>query len=266
MASPFPERPLLRAVFLAVLLAALIAGGAEMARGERTQKDNVVLVFNGELSPSSLPRDRLAPVALHLEGGLYTDDGGPLPRTNRLELELPAQGALTTRGLPLCPQRQLRNARPPEALASCRDALIGRGRLKARIAIPNQTPFWIDARLLAFNGRVGGGRAVIVYAYAADPPTVAVVPFAVRRQSGRFGRVLAANLPAALGPWPRLARFELTLSRRYSFRGKSYSYLRASCPAPPRNTAAYFSLARASLTLASGKQIAQGIARSCRAR
>lgn len=248
---------------VAVALFALAAG---MAAGERTRKGDLIAILDGEISPLVLPRDRPAPIAIHLEGGLETADGEVLPRVTRIELGLPSQGVVSTRGLPICPQRRLRDARPAEALSACRSALVGEGRLQAQVHIPPQGPFTISARLHAFNGLVGGRRAVILHAYAADPPTVVVLPFVLSRQRGRLGLTLTADLPRALGPWPRVAGFELDLSRRYLFRGKVRSYLSASCPIPPRNTAGFFSMAKATFTIAGGSAIAIGIARSCRAR
>ena len=253
---------------LSTLLGVALLGavGAGLAAGERTQKGDLIVSLDGGLSPLALPRERPAPVAVHLESDLRAVAGKALPRVTRIELGLPAQGVLSTRGLPTCAPPRLRNAKPPEALAACRDALVGRGRLQAEVKLPNQEPFTIQTRLLAFNGRPGGRRGVILHAFAADPPTVAVLPVRLRQGSGRFGLGLVADLPRALGPWPRLASFELTLSRRYSYRGRSRSYLSASCPVPPRFSAGFFSFARVDLTIAGGRQIATGIARSCRAR
>ncbi len=261
-----PTRPAKRALCLLAALALLGAFGAGLARGERSQQGNLIVSLDGGLSPLKLPRDRPAPVAVRLEGGLQTADGSLLPRVTRIALGLPGQGVLSTRGLATCDQRRLRNARPTEALAACRPALVGHGRLEAQVVVPNQAPFTIRARLLAFNGRVGGRRAILLHAFAASPPTVAVLPFLIRPGSGRFGTALVGNLPAALGPWPHFARFEITLSRRYEYHGRSRSYLSASCPIPPRFTAGFFSFARADLTLAGGRTIGTGIARGCRAR
>jgi hypothetical protein len=264
--AALPTGALGRVLAALVALALLGAVAAGLAWGERTQKGDLIVRLDGGLSPLKLPRNRPAPVAVHLEGGLKSAGGELLPRVTRIELGLPAQGVVSTRGLPTCSQQQLRNARPPEALAACRSALVGRGRLAAQVKAPNQAPFAIHTRLLAFNGRTGGRRAVLLHAFAADPPTVAVIPVELREGSGRFGLALVADLPRALGPWPRFADFDLTLSRRYSYRGKRRSYLSASCPIPRRLTAGFFSLARVELTLAGGSRIATGIARSCRAR
>jgi hypothetical protein len=254
-----------RALCALVALALLGGLGAGLARGERAQQGNLIVSLDGGLSPLKLPRDRPAPVAIRLVGGLQTADGTLIPRVTQVELSLPGQGVLSTRGLPVCSQRRLRNTKTAEALAACGPALVGRGQLQADVLVPHQAPFTIHSHLLAFNGRVGGHRAVILHAYAADPPTVAVLPFVIRHGSGRFGTALVGDLPSALGPWPHFARFEMTLSRRYSYGGRTRSYLSASCPIPPSLTAGFFSLAHATFTLAGGGRIGTGIARSCRA-
>ena len=261
-----PTRPAKRVLCLLAALALLGTVGTGLARGERSQQGNLIVSLDGGLLPLKLPRDRPAPVAVHLEGGLQTADGSLLPRVTRVALGLPGEGVLSTRGLPTCDQRRLRNAKPPEALAACRPALVGHGRLEAQVVVPNQAPFTIRARLLAFNGRVGRQRAIFLHAFSTRPPTVSVLPFLIRPGSGRFGTALVGSLPAALGPWPHFAHFEITLSRRYLYRGRSRSYLSASCPIPPRFTAGFFSFARADLTLAGGSTIGTGIARGCRAR
>lgn len=255
-----------RALWVLVGLALLAGLAATVARGERSQRGNLIVSLDGDLAPLKLPRERPAPVAVHLEGGLQTADGALLPRVTRVELGLPAQGVLSTRGLPICTQRRLRNTTVGEALAACRGALVGNGQLRADVLLPHQVPFAIDADLLAFNGRVRGRRAVLVHAFAVEPPTVVTLPFLVRHRDGRFGLALVADLPPTLGPWPHFAHFELTLARRYSYRGRHLSFLSASCPIPPRFTAGFFSFAKASFTLVGGGQIGTGIARGCRAR
>lgn len=246
---------------------ALLAGlTAALATGERTQHGSLIVSLDGGLSPLKLPRERPAPVTVRLGGGLDTADGTELPRVTRVELSLPGQGVLFTRGLSLCSQRRLRDTKQAEALRACRPALVGHGRLEADVLVPHQDPFRIDARLLAFNGRVGGRPAVILHGFAANPPTVVVLPFVVRSRPGRLGMALVADLPASLGPWPHFAHFEMTLSRRFTYRGRERSYLSASCPIPQRLTAGFFSFARATYTLVGGRRVSTGITRGCRAR
>ena len=251
----------------AFLALVLIGGlGATVAHGERTQHGSLIVSLDGRLDPLALPRERPAPVAVHLIGGLRSTDGGALPRVTKIELGLPGQGVLFTRGLPACPARRLTNTTHAEALRQCRNALVGRGRIEADVLLPNQRPFRIHAAVLAFNGRAHGHRAVVMHVIADEPTTVAVLPFVVQRRSGRFGMALVARLPSYLGPWPHFARFDLRLSRSFRHRGRAHSYLSASCPIPPRFTAGFFSFAKATSTLVGGREVSTGIARSCRDR
>jgi len=263
----FPAKPRRRRALIALVALCLCSGmAATFAQGERTQEGNLIASLDGGLSPLLLPRHRLAPVALHLEGGLQTDDGSTLPRVTGMELGLPGQGVLTTRGLPVCSPTTLRNATPEAANKVCGPALIGRGRLTAEVLITNQPPFTIHARLLAFNGRIDGRRAVILHAFAASPPTVVVLPFVLHLRKGRYGTVLIADLPPSLGPWPHFTHFDMTLSRHYVYRGQKLSYLSASCPLPHIITAGVFSFARATYVLEDGGRISTDIPRGCRAR
>ncbi len=253
---------MLRVLALLALLGGAVAG---LAHGERSQHGNLVVSLDGGLSPLKLPRDRLAPVTVRLEGGLQTADGSLLPRVTRVELGLPKQGVLSTRGLPVCPRGRLHDTKSAEALSACGAALVGWGKLEAQVQLPNQAAFAIHARLLAFNAQVRGHRAVVLHATATSPPTSVVLPFLLEHRDGRLGTALVANLPPALGPWPHLARFEITLSRRFAYRGRNRSFLSASCPIPRRFTAGFFSFARATFTLADGRRVGTGIPRSCRA-
>jgi hypothetical protein len=251
---------------LLVALALLLSLMAATAHGERAQRGNLIVTLDGGFAPRALPRDRPAPVAVQLMAGLRTSDDSTLPRVTRVELAIPGQGLISNRGLPTCKPRWIRNATTATALEACRPALIGTGRMVAQVKIPSQPAFAVHARLLAFNGKVHGRRAVVIHGIALQPPTVVVLPFLIQLRPGRFGTVLTAYLPPNLGPWPRFARFEMGLFRRYTYRGRERSYISASCPLPKRVPFGLFSFAKATFTLADGRRISKGIARSCRAR
>jgi hypothetical protein len=245
-----------------VLFGVLLVGSVQ---GERTQHGTLIVSLGGRLSPLALPRERLAPVAVHLDGRLQTADGSSLPQVTRVELGLPQQGVLSTHGLPTCTKQRLQATRSVDALAACRPALVGRGRVDVTVQLPAQQPYTAHLSLLAFNARIEHKPGVLLHVYTPEPPFAVVFAFTIRRRSGRFGTALAADLPA-FSRWARVAQFEMTLSRRYSYRDHRYSYLSASCPIPKRFTAGFFSFARVAYTLANGSQVSTAIARSCRAR
>jgi len=250
---------------LAVLAAFALASTA--ARGERAQQGNLIVSLNGKISPRKLPRDHAAPVAIRLSGSIRTADGSPLPRASRIELGLSGLGLLSTRGLAVCPRARLRNADTRQALARCAPALVGSGHLYTQAFIPHQAPFTVRSRLLAFNGRTnGGGAAVWVHGFAADPPAAVVLPFVVRRRAGAFSTLLVARVPSAVGTRSHLARFQLTFARRFTYRGRRRSYLSAPCPAPPGFTAGFLSVARATYSFAGGPRLRVETVRGCRVR
>lgn len=255
--------PALAALVALTVLGWALAGGAF---AEQSQRGNLIVSLDGEILPLKLPRDRLAPIAVRLEGGLRTDNGTTLPRVTRIELGLPAQGVLDTHGLPVCSPRQLRFTTSREARRVCGAAIVGRGRLRAEAVIPNQEPLEINTRMLAFNARVGGRRAVVLHAFGEKLPIAVVLSFLIGHSDGRLGTTMVADLPRALGPWPRFAHFEMTLSRRFPYRGEVHSYLSASCPIPPALTAGFFSLAQTRFTFAGGEEIGTAITRGCRGR
>ena len=244
-----------------------LAALAVRADAERAQDGNLIVSLKGGVSPIALPRDRPVPVAVHLAGRVQTSDDAPLPRVNWIRLELAWRGALDTRGLPLCPRARLYGADTRLAIDRCKGALVGRGKLFARVFVPNQKPFDIRARLAVFNGLTEHGRpAVLVHSYASRPPVAFVIPFSVHRQRGSFRTVLVALIRRSAGPWPHVANFQVSVSRNFKHQGRRRSYLRASCPVPKHFTAGFLSFARATYTFQGGKQLTTETVRSCRAR
>lgn len=247
---------------LAMLM--LLAGPVD---AERAQVGNLIVFLDGGITPRALPRKHLAPVGVQLEAGIRTADRAPLPRVKEIRLELAWRGVLFTRGLPVCPRVRLLSIDNREAMKICGGALVGRGRIYSRIFLPGQKPFGLHARLLAFNGKTRQGRtAVWVLAYASKPPVSVVLPFHVRRQPGPFRTVLVSVVPRSIGPWPRFAHFHINVSRTFTYRGRTHSYLSASCPLPPRFTAGFLSLARATFIPVDGPWLRAETVRSCRAR
>jgi len=118
-----------------------------------------------------------------------------------------------------------------------------------------------------FNGYpIGGKQVVLMHGYSNKPPIWVVLPFVIRHEDGWLGTRLSAAVPPSLGPWPRLARFKMKLSRRYFAAGQAHSFMSASCPLPPRFSWGPFALTRISYTLAGGQQASTQITRGCRAR
>ena len=244
--------------------AALVVLCVSTARSERIQQGNLRAALQGEVSPLKLPRRNPAPVSLRLSGSLITTDGSALPPATAMRFALAGRSGIETRGLPVCPLARLRHTRDREALDACGDALVGHGRVEVQARIPSQPPLPVEAKLLVFNGRTRGGRvALMMHAYAENPPVSVVIPFVLRHSRGDFGSELVAR---GLASKPTISSFSMTLSRRFSDRGSRRSFLVGSCPLPPRLTSGLISLALLEYRLSGGRRIAVDIVRTCRAR
>lgn len=255
------------AAALSALVLLALAALAGLADAERAQQGNLVVSLSGGVSPRKLPRHRPAPVAVTLAGELRTADGSPLPQLERVELALAGGGELETRGLPTCRRAQLTSISPGDALAACGPALVGLGHLDLEIFIAGQPPFAFHASLRAFNGRLGDGRRVVwLQVYGPEPPIALVLALVVEHRPGAFHTALVATLPPGVGASPHLARFQMTLGRRYRYHGALHSYLNGSCPVPRRFTAGFFPLARATYAFLEGQTISATIVRGCRVR
>ena len=262
-------RPIARrsaaALAIALLVPACFAVGP--ANAERSGRAGVIVSLDGSVSPRHLPRQRPAPISLTLAGTIRSSDGSPPPRLARIEIAFGARGGLSTAGLPRCPRARLRNATRRQALARCRAALVGRGSILAEVPLAPERPLPVRAGALAFNGRAAGHPAVWVHAYSASPPVSFVLPFYLRSlRAGAYGVLLRAPVSRALGRWPRLRSFQITLGRRYRAHGTRRSYLSARCPLPPRFSIGFFPLARATYRFAPAPTLATTILRACRVR
>ena len=254
-----------RRTFLALAAAALTALASVVvpAQAEQSARAGVRVAFRGSFSPRAIPRHRLAPITLTLEGAARGKDGPP-PRLRQISFAFGARGGLETDGLSICPRARLRNATSRQALTRCRDALVGHGEISAEVPFNPSEAIAVRARVLVFNGRHDGKPAAWVHAYAASPPASFVLPFYFERpHKGTYGVLMKSPIGRSLGRWPRLRSFAITLGRRYRAGGETRSYLGARCPLAPGFTRLSIPFARATYEFAPGPTIVQPIRRLC---
>jgi hypothetical protein len=258
-----------RAIFVTAfgLVLALLFGAAA-AGAEVTQKDNLRVAVSGRLTPNALPRNGVGPSSVFLSSRISTSDESDPPQLKRLRIEVNRHGRLSYRGLPSCPLTLIQPASTSRALAACRSSLVGRGHYWANVVLSGQQPYPTQGTLLIFNGMRNGKPALLGQIYSARPfATSFVIPFTIGRIAhGAYGTALTAQLPRALGSWGYITAIELKLSRRYSYRGRSQSFISASCPAPGGSPRAVFPLARTSFVFAQGLTLRSTLIRSCRVR
>jgi hypothetical protein len=242
--------------------------GAGLAQAELSQDGNVRISFSGNFSPHALPRHRLAPVTIEVQGAIGTTDGTHPPAVQRIEIAINRHGRLSTEGLPACSSPLLQSTSSEIALRRCRPALVGRGRFGADVESPSTNPVHVTGTMLAFYGKSNGEKALLLHLYATTPVrTTFVLPLTIsNRGNNLFGTVLSAKIPTLAGGLGSVTEIDLTIGRNYTYRGQHRSFISASCPAPAGFPGAVFSLARGSFYFVDGKKIETTLARDCRVR
>jgi hypothetical protein len=257
-----PRRFAIAALFA---LAALIGAGA--AYGELSQKGNLRISFGGGFSPRQLPRDRLVPVDLSVEGSIGTTDGTRPPALRKFEVEINRHGRISTRGLAACPTPFLQSTSSEGALARCRPALVGEGSFAASLESGGKL-IPAGGRILAFNGTYRGRPAIVLHFYTAVPVRVTLVlPLAISHQSaGEFGTVLTGRIPTLGGGLASITKINLKIGREFGFHGQRIGFISASCAAPVGLPGAIFSFARGNFHFVDGRTIVTTLTRDCSVR
>lgn len=248
------------------LLALAALGATAPAPAEVAQEGTLRVAVAGKLEPKRLPRTGAAPIAVSVGGEITTTDGTLPPQLRTLRIELNRHGRLDARGLPTCSARRIHPGSSARALEACRAALVGRGSFSVEVVLGAQEPYATAGRLLVFNATRKGRPAVLGHIYSRRPFTTSfLIPFAITKLGrGRYGTLLSASLPRALGRWGHLTALRMRLARRYSHRGERRSFISAGCPAPEGFSGTVFSLARTTFGFADGRELTSSLTRRCR--
>jgi hypothetical protein len=250
----------------AALLVALAAATA--AHGEVEQSGNLIVHFDGGISPRTLPRTTPAPVAVSVDSTIEAADGAdPPPQLRTISIAINRDGKIFDRGLPTCQVRRIQPSTIAAARRICGDAIVGSGHVQVRIELANQPLFTFRGPLLVFNAtRAGGHRRLLAQVYGIRPPSAFVLTFKILQRKGTFGTVLQTSLPKPARQWAYVTHFDMKLRRIYAYRGRPHSYVSAACAAPAGFPGAVFPFARASFGFAGGSQVTSTLVRDCKVR
>ncbi len=257
----------MRRTAIAATLALVLTALAGAARAELLQQGNLRVYFDGSLAPRSLPRERLAPVSVTLDGSVTTTDHTRPPQLSDLKFAVNSAGRVSTAGLPRCGAGTLQQTSTEAALARCRQALVGRGRFAANVNFPDTPLIPAHGQVLAFNSRIRGHSGLLLHLYGSTPVRATfVLPFTISHQPGEFGTVFATHIPQLASGLGYVTDITMTLGRKYSYRGRRRSFLSAACAAPAGFRIAPFTLAHATFAFSNGQRLSTSLARDCRVR
>ncbi|HEX7280058.1 MAG TPA: hypothetical protein VF255_10595 [Solirubrobacterales bacterium] len=255
-----------RAVAFAVLTVTLVFGVA-LASAELIERGDLFVKFQGGIAPTALPRQTDAPISVRVDGTVRSLSEERPPALRYIAIAINRGGRIDTRGLPVCRRAEIEAASSAQALDACGPALVGRGRFVGAVSFPEQTAFPLQGKILAFNARVDGGRAILAHVYGDDPfPNTRILTFRIRETQGTYGTVMSAALPASINRYGYLKRIVLDLRREFVHRGSKRSYLSAACAAPAGTRIGIFPFVRVSMTFADGRKLASTLIRTCSVR
>lgn len=193
----------------------------------------LVVTTDGGFTPTTLPKREFAPIKLHGYGKIATSDGSIPPILQRITLWFDKHGAVETRGLPVCTRAKLEATDTAQARRNCGGTIVGEGFGKAVVYFPEQSPIPASSPITLFNGpKKHGNPTVLAHAYLKVPaPTAYVVSIEIQKvHDGRYGFKTVAEIPEIAGGSGVPTYGRLTISREWTYKGKTLSYANASCP------------------------------------
>lgn len=255
-----------RLALTAVLLACLPAGVA--AARQFVQEGSLRVAFDAKLTPHDLPRERDAPVTVHLAGAVRTTDGSTPPQLRDISIAMNRAGVVSVAGLPSCQASELQQTSSEAALALCRKALVGRGHFAANVNFSGVPVFPARGPVLIFNSSTRKGAGLLLHLYGSSPVRAAfVLPFKIsRNDKGKFGTVFSTHIPRLASDRGYVTDIDLTIGRKYRYRGKPRSFISASCAAPAGFTEGFYELAKATFSFGDGKRLVSRLPGDCKVR
>ncbi len=221
-----------RTLIAAALALTLVGTAVGTAYALQIRAGDILITADGGFSPTALPRTHNAPITLHGGGSISTVSGDLPPILRTLTLEFDRHGSVQTTGLPICTEGKLENTTVAEARQTCPGAIVGEGEGKAIIDFPEQAPFPVSSPITLFNGPPErGDPTVFAHAYTTVPvPTTFVVPIVIETiHDGEYGYRVKATIPTIAGGSGIPVSGSLKVGRKWSYRGKRYSYVNARC-------------------------------------
>lgn len=250
----------------AIAVALLLAlGAATIAQAEVEKQGDVIVAFDGGISPRALPRTGVAPVVVTIDSSFRSAEGAdPPPQLKTISIGINRRGRIFDRGLPTCRVHKIQPATIRAARRICGGAIVGSGHVQVRVHLSNQSPFTFKGPMLVFHAkRSGGERRLLAQVYGLKPPSAFVLGFKIVKEAGEFGTVIKTTLPRSADKWAYVTKFDMKLRRIYTYRGEQHSYANAGCAAPPGFPGAVYAFAQAKFGFAEGKQVTSTLIRDC---
>jgi hypothetical protein len=226
------DRPTFIAV-LAAVAATVITTSVAFAGPVVTGKDGNTQSIDAVISPKKLSKTALRPATLKVTTKTTTTtaaNGVPSPAIQAI-VDFDKNAKLFTKGLPTCDSAKLQSTSTEAALAACGSAKIGSGKASVLLPVGVQV-FTEPTTVTAFNGVPKGGKPVVLlHAYGAAPvqTTLVLVGTVSNYNKEGYGPRLQLDIPAIAGGTGALTDFQVTINKKFTYKGKRRSFVSAKC-------------------------------------
>jgi hypothetical protein len=219
-------------VGLVVLALAVVAQARRDNDKVKLIAGDLIIEGRGGFRPETLPRNHDAPILIYGGGKLSTKSGEVPPILETLTFEFDRHGSVDTTGLEVCTAGQLQATTVPAARKACPNAIVGEGVGSAIVTFPEQRPIPVSSPITLFNGpKVRGFDTVLAHAYTTVPiATTFIVPVVIEKiHKGVYGYRVEAKIPKIAGGYGHPISGNITVQRKWTFKGKKHSYVNARC-------------------------------------
>lgn len=225
------RRPFLIAA--SVILAAAIAATAALAGPVVSGPDGNTQSIDVLIGPKKLSKTKLMPATLKvttLTTSTTDPNGVPSPAIHAV-IDFDKNAVLYTKGLPTCSPNQVTGKSTEEAERACKAAKIGSG--KAIAYLKSSRVYEVPQVVTAFNGVPKGGKPVVVlHTYGTTPLQTSLVLVGTVSNYGKegYGPRLDLEIPLIAGGTGALKEFQVSINRKWRYKGLQRSFISAKCP------------------------------------
>lgn len=220
-------------LIVALLVSAVTANAVRRIDEVEIRAGDIIIQGYGGFRPETLPRDHNAPITIYGGGKIRSIIDGELPPIlHKLIFEFDRHGAVETKGLPVCTKAKLVATNVATARRFCGGAIVGKGFGKAVVKFPEQGRIPASSPITLFNGpKKHGNDTILAHAHLTVPaPTTFIVPVEIEKiNKGVYGYRTEAEIPKIAGGYGHPVSGALTIGKKWTFKGKRYSYINARC-------------------------------------
>jgi hypothetical protein len=189
--------------------------------------------YGALLKPNKLYKKTWTPSGLEVTTNLTTTaaNGFPVPTTH-VQIDFDKNTKIFAKGYPTCEASKLQNVSTEIARRECKNAIIGTGQSEAVLLVGTQI-FHVKQEVTAFNGVPQGGKPVILlHSYGTTPIQTALVLTGVVSNYNKegYGPRLEVEVPPLAGGSGALTYFNVTVNKKFKYKGKQVSYIQGKCP------------------------------------